>query len=248
MILPKRLPEPPNIRQDRCALFLDIDGTLLEHADHPDKVVVGEALRALLLRADERLDGALAFVTGRSIAQADKLFHPLKLRSAGLYGIEHRRSPDQPIEQADEPADIAALADEIEAELENVYVERKGAVLAVHTRAAPHLLARAEEIVARALETLPEGYRSLVGNAGLELMPLDAVKGGAIRRFMAQAPFHGRIPVFLGDDTSDETGFEAVNEMGGVSVRVKEREETSASFMLADVKAVIGWLQHQFPA
>ena len=75
-----------------------------------------------------------------------------------------------------------------------------------------------------------------------------AVKGGAIGRFVAQAPFHGRMPVFLGDETSDETGFEAVNEMGSVSVRVKEREETSAAFMLADVKAVIGWLQHQFPA
>jgi trehalose 6-phosphate phosphatase len=172
----------------------------------------------------------------------------LKLRIAGLYGLEHRLLPDGPIEAADEPADMAALADEIELELASqaVYVERKGPVLAIHTRAAPQLLARATELVEAALERLPKGYRVIAGNAGVELMPLEAAKGAAIRRFMQLDPFTGRRPVFLGDDTSDENGFETVNAAGGISIRVKPQGETAARFAIEDVASAIAWLEANF--
>ncbi|TIO53359.1 MAG: trehalose-phosphatase [Mesorhizobium sp.] len=238
----------PRLSEGRWALFLDIDGTLLEHAAHPDSVSVGEELRLLLEAIERRLDGALAFITGRSIASVDGLFDPLKLRIAGLYGLEHRLTPDGQIEAADEPADMEALADEIELELASkaVYIERKGPVLAIHTRAAPHLLARATELVEAALARLPEGYRVIAGNAGVELMPLEAVKGAAIRRFMQLDPFTGRRPVFLGDDTSDENGFETVNAAGGISIRVKPQGETAARFAIADVASAIAWLEANF--
>ncbi|CDX17727.1 trehalose-6-phosphate phosphatase, biosynthetic [Mesorhizobium sp. ORS 3324] len=238
----------PRLPGGRWALFLDIDGTLLEHAAHPDSVSVGEELRLLLETIERRLDGALAFITGRSIAAVDRLFDPLKLRIAGLYGLEHRLTPGGQIEAADEPADMAALADEIELELASkaVYVERKGPVLAIHTRAAPHLLARATELVEAALARLPEGYRVIAGNAGVELMPLEAAKGAAIRRFMQLDPFTGRRPVFLGDDTSDENGFDTVNAAGGISIRVKPQGETAARFAIADVASAIAWLEANF--
>lgn len=234
----------PAVPQGPWALFLDIDGTLLEHAAHPDAVVVGDELRGLLARLDSQLDGALAFITGRSIAAADHLFQPLRLRAAGLYGLEHRLTRDGPVEAAGEPADIAALATEIARELDSadIYIERKGPILAIHTRAAPHLLERATELVQRALAGLPEGYRVLAGNAGVELMPLEAAKGAAIRRFMQTPAFKGRRPVFLGDDTSDENGFEAVNEMDGVAVRIRPRGTTAAPYALADVNETLAWL------
>lgn len=190
----------------------------------------------------------MAFITGRSIAAVDRLFEPLKLRIAGLYGLEHRLTPDGQIEAADEPADMAALADEIELELASkaVYVERKGPVLAIHTRAAPQLLARATELVETALARLPKGYRVIAGNAGVELMPLEAAKGAAIRRFMQLEPFTGRRPVFLGDDTSDENGFETVNAAGGISIRVRPQGETAARFAIADVASAIAWLAANF--
>ncbi|RWA77211.1 trehalose-phosphatase [Mesorhizobium sp.] len=240
----------PRLPDGRWALFLDIDGTLLEHAAHPDSVSVSRELRSLLEIIERRLDGALAFITGRSIAAVDHLFDPLKLRIAGLYGLEHRLTPDGQIEAADEPADMAALADEIELELASkaVYVERKGPVLAIHTRAAPHLLARATEMVEAALARLPEGYRVIAGNAGVELMPLEAAKGAAIRRFMQLDPFTGRRPVFLGDDTSDENGFDTVNAAGGISIRVKPQGETAARFAIADVASAIAWLEANFSA
>ncbi|PBB95201.1 trehalose-phosphatase [Mesorhizobium sp. WSM3862] len=238
----------PPLPEGRWALFLDIDGTLLEHAAHPDSVAVSAELRLLLQAVEHRLDGALAFITGRSIAAVDRLFEPLKLRIAGLYGLEHRLTPDGQIEAADEPADMAALADEIELELASkaVYVERKGPVLAIHTRAAPQLLARATELVETALARLPKGYRVIAGNAGVELMPLEAAKGAAIRRFMQLEPFTGRRPVFLGDDTSDENGFETVNAAGGISIRVRPQGETAARFAIADVASAIAWLAANF--
>ncbi|PBB33257.1 trehalose-phosphatase [Mesorhizobium sp. WSM3868] len=238
----------PPLPEGRWALFLDIDGTLLEHAAHPDSVAVSAELRLLLQAVEHRLDGALAFITGRSIAAVDRLFEPLKLRIAGLYGLEHRLTPDGQIEAADEPADMAALADEIELELASkaVYVERKGPVLAIHTRAAPQLLARATELVETALARLPKGYRVIAGNAGVELMPLEAAKGAAIRRFMQLEPFTGRRPVFLGDDTSDENGFETVNAAGGISIRVRPQGETAARFAIADVASAIAWLASNF--
>ncbi|RWO83997.1 MAG: trehalose-phosphatase [Mesorhizobium sp.] len=245
-----RLPLAPDLPEGQWALFLDIDGTLLEHAAHPDAVFVGDELRQLLGNIERGLGGALAFITGRSVTAADRLFHPLKLRVAGLYGLEHRLTADGQVDLADAPADIAALADEIEAELggRKVYVERKGPVLAIHTRAAPQLLARATQLVEQALTQLPRGYRVIAGNAGVELMPLEAVKGAAIRRFMEIQPFAGRRPVFLGDDTSDENGFEAINEGNGISIRVKPRGPTAASYVLDDVSQAIAWLEANFGA
>lgn len=241
------LPPPPDLGTGNWALFLDIDGTLLEHAPHPDAVFVDAKLHNLIVDLQHDLDGALALITGRSVAAVDRLFAPLKLRVAGLYGLEHRLEPDGPVEAADEPADIAALADEIEAEFAggNVYVERKGPILAIHTRAAPELLARSIELVEKALERLPQGYRVLPGNAGVELMPLEAAKGAAIRRFLKIAPFTGRQPVFLGDDTSDENGFETINEVDGISIRVKPQGPTRAAYRIDRVADALVWLDRQ---
>ncbi|KRB19993.1 MULTISPECIES: trehalose-phosphatase [Mesorhizobium] len=243
MSMSTHLPEPA-VPKGPWSLFLDIDGTLLEHAAHPDAVVVSEELRMLLTQLEAQLDGALAFITGRPIAAVDHLFQPLRLRAAGLYGLEHRLARDGPVEAAVEPADIAALAKEIATELDNadVYIERKGPILAIHTRAAPHLLRRATRLVEQALDKLPAGYRVLAGNAGVELMPLEAAKGAAIRRFMQIPAFRGRRPVFLGDDTSDENGFEVVNELDGISVRIKPYGSTAAPFALAGVDAALAWL------
>jgi trehalose 6-phosphate phosphatase len=240
------MPKPQTVLNGQWALFLDIDGTLLEHAEHPDAVSVSDELRSLLQGLDRKLNGALAFITGRSVAAVDHLFQPLKLRAAGLYGLEHRLLPNDDVEIADEPADISALADEIEAELgRGAYIERKGRVLAIHTRAAPHLLPRATQLVEQALAGLPKGYRVVAGNAGVELLPLEAAKGAAIRRFMEIAPFAGRRPVFLGDDTSDENGFETINDAGGISIRVKPPAQTTAQYGLAGVTETLAWLRGQ---
>lgn len=237
---------PPRLGPGRHALFLDIDGTLLEHADHPDAVSVDRDLMDLLTALERRLGGALAFISGRSLSAIDRLFAPLKLCAAGLYGLEHRLRRDGPVVEAKEPEDIAALATEMAAEFSptpGVYLERKGPVLAIHTRAAPDALAAVKKAAEIALPRLSGGYRIVVGEAGLELMPLQAMKSAAILRFQMQEPFVGTQPIFIGDDTSDESGFELVNEIGGMSIRVRPKGATAARHTLPDVAAVKAWLK-----
>jgi len=230
---------------DRRALFLDIDGTLLEHQAHPEAVAVDDALRALLWDVSLRLDGALALITGRTIAMADRLFLPLELPIAGIYGLEMRMRPGEPVERALEPEALSAVIERLSgrfAQVEGVYFERKGPVLAIHIRAAPEMMGEVMAAAEEALPDLGEGYRILAGNAGLELVPLAGVKAAAIERFMDAAPFAGRRPVFIGDDTSDESGFDYVNGAGGLSIRVKPAGPTAARATLPDVAAVREWL------
>lgn len=238
----------PRLHPGRHALFLDIDGTLLEHAEHPDLVSVDRELLDLLAALEVHLDGALAFVSGRSIGAIDQLFAPLRLCAAGLYGLEHRLIQNGPVVEASEPADIAALATEMEAEFgatTGVYFERKGPVLAIHTRAAPDALSAVQKAAELALPRLSAEYRVVVGEAGLELIPLQAMKSAAIRRFLELEPFSGCRPIFIGDDTSDESGFELVNRLEGVSIRVRPKAETAARHILADVAAVKSWLRDE---
>lgn len=233
------------------ALFLDIDGTLLEHQSHPEGVRVDDELRALLIATERRLGGAVAFITGRSIDMVDRLFLPLQWPVAGIYGIEHRLTPGGEAEIADEPEDVAAVAEALREELENVqgvYFEHKGPVLALHTRAAPQALELVKAAAERALPRLSAGYRIVAGHAGLEFLPTKALKSAAIRRFMDSPPFAGRRPVFIGDDVSDESGFEHVNEVGGVSIRVRPNGRTAARYAIEDVRGVRRWIAGSRPS
>lgn len=235
---------PPALSNDD-ALFLDIDGTLLEHQPHPEGVIADARLIEQLAAAAARLDGALAFITGRSVAMADRLFAPLRLPIAGLYGLEHRLVAGGSIEPAREPEDVAAVAEALQEEFRatrGIYFERKGPVLAIHTRAAPEALAAVREAAELALPNLPEGYRIVAGNAGLEFLPKGALKSAAIDRFMHEDAFSGRRPVFIGDDVSDESGFEHVNDLGGISIRVRPAGPTAAHHVLASVADVRRWI------
>lgn len=230
---------------DNLALFLDIDGTLLEHQAHPEAVKVDDDLRALLGEVSDRLNGALALITGRTIAMADRLFLPLELPVAGVYGLEMRMRAGEPASGADEPVLLTNIAESLSgqfASVEGIYFERKGPVLAVHLRAARD---RIEEVLAAARDGLKESadYRIEAGNAGFEIVPIDTAKATAIQRFMGMEPFAGRRAVFIGDDTADESGFDYVNSIDGLSIRVKPTGPTAARATLPDVAAVLDWLQ-----
>ncbi|MBB6250616.1 trehalose-phosphatase [Nitrospirillum iridis] len=237
---------------DGWALFLDIDGTLLEHHRDPTGVVVDQDLRDLLTRLDRRLGGAVAVISGRSLASIDTLFQPMRLRAGGLFGIEMRLSPADPAVAAPEPPALAALAARAHAEfghVRSIVIERKGPVLAIHTGPAPGTLDEVTRLAKAALPGLPPGYRIVEGNVGVELMPAQALKGDAVGRFMATEPFKGRRPIFIGDDVPDEHAFESVHRLGGVAVKVGRPEQaTAAPYALADVAAVRAWLgDPQFP-
>lgn len=227
------------------ALFLDIDGTLVELVDDPSAAAIDASTRELLDRLDRHLGGATAIVSGRTIASIDSLFWPTKRRAAGLYGLEVRSQPAEPAPAAVEPAAIAGLATRWNVEFgcyPGILIERKGPVLSVNTGHDDTLLQLVTRAAERALASLPGQYRIVAGSAGIELLPLEAHKGDAIRNFMAMAPFALRTPIFIGDGEPDEHAFFVVNRMGGISIRVGPGGPTHAHFQLDDVAAVKAWL------
>ena len=230
---------PPVISAE-CALFLDVDGCLLEFADDPATVRAPPRVIAALDALTRRLDGALALVSGRTLAALDTIFAPARYGAVGLHGLEHRS--DHP--QAGDPrfALIAEAARRVIDAWPGALVEDKGSSLALHWRAAPAAGTAIREFATQALEQLP-GYRLEPGNQVVELRPQGADKGSAIRELMATPRFAGRVPVFAGDDLTDEAGFATVNGMDGISVLVGERLLSAATHRLADPSAVLAWLE-----
>ena len=228
----------------RWALYLDFDGTLAELAGHPDEVRVDPALAGLLALLGERLHGALAVVSGRSIDDLDRMLHPSRPAAAGQHGLEHRDGDGRRVRAAD-TAELAAARTRLHDFMQarpGLLLEDKGGALALHYRSAPELEDDCRAQMQAALGGLPR-HHVLEGKMVLELKPCDANKGEAIRRFSTRAPFRGRVPVFAGDDRTDEDGFDWVNANGGISVKVGPGE-TRASCRVADVSALHGWLAH----
>src|SRR5215469_13152272 len=239
-----RRPPPLDLRS---ALFLDVDGTLLEIALRPELVHVPRELPALIARLSEQRQGALALISGRPLAELDRLFQPWRGAAAGVHGVERRRA-DGTLDRIRDRGSEAAL-NRIRVKLaalaggeSSLIVEDKGATLALHYRAVPD---REPEIRAYAEVLQREAgtaLRLIKGKMVVEFQPGNANKGLAIAAFLTERPFVGRRPVFVGDDATDEDGFAEVHNRGGFSIRVGSRYETAADYRLPSVKAVLAWL------
>jgi len=241
MTAPPSLPEWDVHR----ALFLDVDGTLLEIMQHPDEVRAAPRLKHLLAAAGRALGGALALVSGRSIASLDQVFAPLCLPAAGLHGLERRDARGRvhyPSGYADRIAAARrGLMDFVQSE-PGLLLEDKGAALALHYRNAPELADACRRRIEAARDAAGEDFHIQQGKMVFELKPSGQDKGTAVIAFMTEPPFQGRQPVFIGDDVTDEDGFRAVNALGGLSIRVGESAGSAARFVAADVPEILDWL------
>lgn len=232
-------PWPP-----RPALFLDLDGTLLEIADHPERVVPSARLRALLPALPLATDGAVALISGRRIEELDRILAPHSFVAAGVHGLQRRDGQGRMLPAAVErlPDAVRERVDAFVADHPGLMLEDKHVSLAVHYRARPELETEIHRFVDELQSLLPSDVEMLLGRKVVEIKPSVANKGEAIRAFMAEPPFAGRTPVFVGDDVTDEAGFRAVNELGGESIKVGQGA-TDAHWRLANVRAVLGWLE-----
>jgi trehalose 6-phosphate phosphatase len=236
------------IPERNIALFLDVDGTLIEIASTPDAVKVPAGLRNTLQLAAARENGALALISGRCIRELDALFAPCVFPAAGQHGLERRDAQGHIIApQIDtellQPARAALL--ELQRKHKGLLLEDKGAALALHYRLAPQCESEARQVMQNVLLPLQDRFQVRTGKCVLELAPRGYSKHAAIVAFMSEAPFAGRTPVFIGDDVTDEDGFHAVNELGGYSVRVGHSPTTVAKFTFGSVSAVIAWLRER---
>lgn len=237
------LPPPPPALLDGASLFMDFDGTLVDLADRPDMVAVDETLRTLVALLHERHAGRIAIVSGRSIAQLDALLGPLTQRIAlsGSHGCEHRWDgiSAHPVP----PPELETAAKRMNAFAKGrpgTLVEEKSFGVALHYRMAPQAEAAAQALGAELAAEL--GLSLQQGKMVVELRPPGGSKGGAVRRLMSRPPMAGTRPIFLGDDVTDEDGFEAVLELGGTGILIGPPRPTAARYRLPDPASARAWL------
>ena len=237
---PLPLPPPPS---PDWAWFLDVDGSLIDIAATPSAILVPDGLAERLAALSARYDGAVALVSGRSIDNLRRLFDPFRPPAAGLHGLERVTADGRVIR----PRQTAGL-DDIRARLmafagayDGLALEDKGLTLALHYRQAPDRQQEARRAVDLAVAAHP-GFRVMAGKMVFEVEPAGYDKGKAVVDFMAEPPFTGRVPVFVGDDVTDEWGFRAAEALGGVSVLVGPPRATAARFGLDDPAACRAWL------
>ena len=226
------------------AIFLDVDGTLLDFVNDPTAVVASPSLLQVLRALYSALDGALALVSGRELTDLDRLFGAPRWAAAGLHGLQLRHADGSYREAAVDPAHQAHMHRAVRAlaaRFDGVQLEDKQAAVALHCRSAPAQLAALHDAATALLPQLP-GYQLQPGNLVLEFKPSGMDKGHAVLEMLGRAPFSGRMPVYLGDDLTDEHAFASTNQKHGLSIRIGSREPTSAQFTLRGPAATEAWL------
>lgn len=232
----------------RAAFFFDFDGTLVELAATPDGIHVPAALPHRLAALRAACGGALAIVSGRGIDAIDAFLAMPDLPIAGLHGAERRdmhgaltHTGLDEVRLAHIVADLAALAQQHA----GLLLEPKRASVAFHYRNAPACEALVRDAVERAAARYPEHYAVQPGKMVFELKPKGVDKGRAVQAFLSEAPFAGRVPLFAGDDLTDEAAFAAVQAAGGLGIKVGDGETCARMLVPAvpDLAALLdAWL------
>lgn len=233
---------PPVLDVDRDALFLDLDGTLVEIASRPDSIRVPAALKALLVQARNGLCGRLAIVSGRSLADLDRHLGVGLGLAAGTHGAE-LRGAGALIHAPEWHRALARMRLALSRfDTTGLLIEDKDIAIAIHYRDRPE---RQEEalVLAQHLAALSDGLFIVQrGRMVAELKPAGFDKGSAVRAFLEEPIFAGARPVFIGDDLTDEAGFQACAALGGYGVLVGEPRQSAARYGLEDVEAVHRWI------
>jgi trehalose 6-phosphate phosphatase len=238
------LPAPPEVDASGAAFLFDIDGTLADIASTPDRVSIPSQTRAQLQRLSGITRGAVGIVSGRPIAEIDRLLSPLRVIAAGIHGAErrgsdgvvHRISPD-PARLSEVSRALRQAADT----LPGVLFEDKGIAFALHYRNAPAFEPLARKLVNELAQRYDDLLTLQIGKMVFELKPHGASKGEVLHALLHDPALSGRRPVFAGDDVTDESAFAAVHALDGVSIKVGTGK-TAAQYRVPTVAALVDWL------
>lgn len=237
--------------QRAISLLLDVDGTLLDFAPRPEEVVVPEGLADLLVRLVRELDGAFALVSGRTLESLDTLFRPLPFAAVALHGIQVRSAPDAAVETASFPplpGSVYLAMDRLAARHPGAFIEKKGCCVVLHHDLGAAALAEAEAQLGALLAREAPAWAVLKGRKVLELTPTTVNKGTGCERLLSLPAFRDRLPVYLGDDTTDLDGFAAVERAGGITVGIGPRVSHAAAIRLAGPAEARVWLEQLLKA
>jgi len=237
------LPAPRPLKLADAALFLDLDGTLAPIAARPQDVRPDPRRTTLVQRLNQVMKGRLAVVSGRTLPDVDRILEGRVTSVAAVHGLV-RREPDGTVHEAEPHSALPYAAErfrEFATRDSGLIVEEKGLSVALHYR-----LAAAQAHTARLLAcdiAEETGLTLQSGDMVEELRTPGPTKGDSVGAFLSQPPFAGRTPVFIGDDATDEHGFEAVHAAGGYGVLVGPQRDTAARFRLLGVEEVLTWLE-----
>lgn len=227
------------------ALLLDIDGTLVEFESHPDAVRLDRTLIALLAELETGLGGALGMVSGRSVEAIDRLLHPVKLPAVGLHGAQYRMRAGDPVHvlAATLPdrlrADVGALARRSDV---RIVEDKAGIAIALHVADDSTDSAELEQSIDGMLSSHAPQWALFRGRRVLEIKPRAHSKGSGCAQLMRDVVFANRMPVYLGDDTTDLDAFDTVRALGGINVAVGARVAHAADIVLDTPAVARAWL------
>ncbi len=238
------LPAPPTLSSnDQVALFLDLDGTLAAIEPRPQDVKPEPWRSGLLRRLLAHLDGRVAVVSGRTLEDIDRIIEDVVTPVAAVHGLVRRRADGAVLRPLAHPhfgrARTQAAAFAINHA--GVELEDKGLSLALHYRRAPDLAGTVVEAARQIARSNDQALQ--LGDMVAEIRTPGFDKGTAVEAFMSEAPFQGAVPIFVGDDLTDEDGFRAAQALGGLGVLTGPQRLTGARYRLADVAAVRRWLE-----
>lgn len=236
------LPAPPAPRLSDLAIFLDLDGAIARIEPTPSAVGPEPRRQRILKGLLTATGGRVAVVSGRSLPDLDRILEGAVTSIGAVHGLVRRTAEGVVLSAEESPRmgeAVQAFADLAKADL-GLLVESKGASVALHYRRAPQTAEACRDLAHRLAKAL--GLVVQEGDHVVELRAPGPDKGAAVRAFMREWPFHGHKPLFLGDDLTDEAGFEAVQDMDGWAIIVGSRRPTAASYALQDVNAALAWL------
>lgn len=235
--------KPPERFGADWALFLDVDGTLLDIAPEPDAVVVPPDILRALDRASVQLGGAVALISGRRIADLDRLFAPCRLAVAGQHGAELRAGRTRGNERSlAEEHGFAGRIEALRAAHPELLIEDKGRAVTFHYRRSPHLAGTAHGAAESIARDAPDRLHAVPGKMSVEIRERGVDKATALNLFMEAPPFAGRLPVFAGDDVTDEDGFRAARALGGHAIQIGPRRSAEAGWRVESPAAFRRWL------
>ena len=240
-------PAPPRLDHARTALFADLDGTLTPIRPRPEDVGPDPDRTALLDRLCHALGGAMAVVSGRALEDLDRVLEGGVPAIAAVHGLVRRRATGERVDVSAGPAPDAVrrVIETFAASHPALRTEDKGVAITLHYRAAPELADTCLALTDRLARE--NGLTVQLGDKVVELRAPGPTKGDATMAFIAEPPFAGRVPVFLGDDFTDEDGFAVVQRLGGFGVVVGDRRPSVARYALESPTAVLAWLAEGLP-
>lgn len=233
----------PVMNPGENAFFFDVDGTLASLQPTPELVTVPADVCNNLQLLFQKSCGAVAIISGRPLIQIDQLLAPALLPAAGVHGAERRDNHGTVNRMMPEAELLTEAERQLKqgiADLPGVRLEKKGIAFALHYRQARNFAEQTEALARQVVSQIP-ALTLIAGKCVVELKPSNIDKGKAIEEFMQTSPFHGRIPVFLGDDLTDERGFSIVNSLGGISVKIGQGK-TLAKYRLESTTEVHQWI------